>query len=642
MSTVAAAREKSPRRSVHGWQRWPLLIGVGGLITSAFFLLHSASAPAATFSTQASGFNRQLVADSQGRVLHQGSPAMRLAADRWIVIDFEAQTSTWFDDSGRVLHQGPYVEIRSDDFSRHPDDPDQSPIFNTWSRQGMALLHGDGTPMVDWQPGYGDWALTGHPQRYSWRPRDGGERIFDSQGRLRMELDEDQLRAAGPFATQALYLICQYDREELCALRDEEGKVRWKAQIDDLLELQGGQWLGRSMNTWFLLDEQGRQVGKHVYAAGQYFPRSRSQASARAVEWPRWMTRYELSASGKRVLEESAVNGFMQHDGQFFPVPEVSHAHQLCPGTWRLNGPGPKPQYWLADARGQRFADHPDRSWNALERHPQRYLAYTADERDAIVDCRGTRLFDDPAVVDLEPMGVGFAAQLAGEQGWRLWLDAELQRQLLPEGSSIRAANTDGSLLLVARGEGMRLYNTQRADFVGASFTHAEEPLAHGLVFNRDGYYGLMDAEGVERLEARHTEIKPWGDDRLWSRRYLDEGSELGLHRLDGSLIARWADALATPLHTWQGEQDTQAVAHVYGKTYRTEQGAYFPQQWVDRNGRTLMTAVQCPGDDVKSVLANGAARLESGDGKVLEEGGSCKMPAEIRAAIAAQQAEPR
>ena len=621
-------------------KRWPLVLAGGALCVAALFLLRSGTAPAATFATDASGFNKQLIADSQGRVLHLGSPVRRLAADRWMAVDFDAQSSLWFDDSGRVLHEGPYVEIRSDEFARHPQDPEQGPLFTTWSKRGMALLNADGSPFIDWQPGYGDWSITQHPQRYSWQPRDGGERIFDERGTLRLALDEYDLRAAGPFATQALYLICRYDSEQPCEGRDEDGRVRWAAQVDDLLELQGGRWLARNGNAWFLLDGQGKQVDEHVFAAGQYFPRSRSHASAREVEWPRWMTRYRLGADGNDVVEDSAVRGFLQQDGQFDPVPEATHAHQLCPGTWRLSGSAPGS--WLADEHGKRFADHPDRGWNALAQHPQRHMAYTADERDAIVDCRGTRLFDDPAVVDLEPMGNGFAGQLAGEQDRRLWLDAELQRQLLPEGNSIRAANAEGSLLLVVQGAGMRLYNTQRAAFVGKPFTHAEEPLAHGLVFNRDGYYGLMDAEGVERLEARHTGITPWGDDRLWSQRYLDEGSELGLHRLDGSLIARWADAFANPLRTWQGAVDTQAVAQLNGKTYHTEQGAYFPQQWVDRDGRTLMTAVQCPGDDLESVLADGAARLETGDGKVLEEGGSCEIPEQIRAAIAAQPGEPQ
>ena len=186
----------------------------------------------------------------------------------------------------------------------------------------------------------------------------------------------------------------------------------------------------------------------------------------------------------------------------------------------------------------------------------------------------------------------------------------------------------------------MRLYSTGRARFVGEPFEHAEAPWNQGLAFNRGGYYGFMDGEGGERLAPRHTEIKLWGEDRLWSRRYLEQGSELGLHRLDGSLIARWADALAKPLSTWQGERDTQAVAQVYGKTYRTEQGAYFPQQWVDRDGRTLMTSVRCPGADTESVLAAGPARLEPASGQVIEEGGDCEMPAQIRKVIAAQGAE--
>lgn len=619
-------------------KRWPLFIAGGALCAGAFLLLRLDAAPAATFVTDASGFNTQLIADSQGHLLHQGSPARRVAADRWLTVDFDAQTSLWFDDGGRVLNEGPYVEIRSDNFERHPQDPARDLLLIAWSKQGMALLNADGSPFIDWQPGFGEWAITGHPQRYSWQPRDGGERVFDAQGKLRLELKESELRAAGPFATQALYLICRYDSEQPCELRDEDGRVRWAAQVDDLLELQGGRWLARSGNAWFLLDGQGKPVDEYVFAAGQYFPRSRSHASAREIEWPRWMTRYQLAADGNEVLEDSAVHGFLQPDGQFDPVPEASHAHLLCPGTWRLSGS--KSASWLADEHGKRFADHPDRAWHALEQHPQRHMAYTADERDAIVDCRGARLFDDPAVVDLEPMGNGFAGQLAGEQDRRLWLDGELRRQLLPAGNSIRAANADGSLLLVAQGEGMRLYNAARADFVGGSFDHAEQPLAHGLVFNRDGYYGLMDAEGVERLEARHTAITPWGEDRLWSQRYLDEGSELGLHRLDGRLIARWADASANPLETWQGAVDIRAVAQLNGKTYHTGQGAYFPQQWVDRDGRTLMTAVQCPGDDLESVLADGAARLETGDGKVLEEGGRCEMPAEIRAAIAAGPGE--
>jgi len=619
--------------------RWARL---GAVALAGGVLLNPCGALAGTFVTDVSGFDQKLVVDGRGRVLQRGAPASRLAADRWLVVDFAAQRSLWFDDSGRVLERGPYVEIRSA-FARHPQDPDPTPLFIAWSHQGMALLRADGRPQIDWQPGYGDWSATGHPQRYSWQPREGGERIFDERGREVLALDEDHWRVAGPFVDLPLYLICSHDDELPCQLRDEAGVTRWQAPVDDLQPLQDGRWLARSLDAWRVLEAQGQATEEQVYVAGRHMPGRRSQASATPATWPRWMTRYGLLANGEPD-PSSAVPGFLQADGQFDALPQATHAHELCPGTWRMNGAGGSPEYWLGDGRGRRFAAHTDRSWRALENHPQRYLAYTADERDAIVDCRANRLFDDPGVTGLEPMGAGFAGQLAGEQQPRLWLDAALHRQLLPAGSAIRSASPDGRLLLVAEQSRMRLYDSRRQAFVGEPFEHAEAPFDQGLVFNRDGYYGFMDVDGRERLAPRYTEIRLWGADRLWSRRYVERagelGGELGLHRLDGSLVARWADAVANPLQTWQGETDTQALAQVYGKTYHTEQGAYFPQQWVDRDGRTLMTAVQCPGADPKAVLANGPARLEPATGKALEEGGQCRMPAPIRAAIAAQAGE--
>ena len=208
-------------------QPWHLLAAAGALCFAGFLIMRLGAAQAAVFATHISGFEHRVVANSEGRVLHQGAgPVHRLGEDRWLAIDRQARTSVWFDDSGRELRRGPYVEIRSGGFARHPDDPDRGTLFNTWSQQGMALLRADGSPFIDWQPGHGDWAATGHPQRYSWQPREGGERIFDARGRLRLELDDMQMRAAGPFAVQALYLVCRHDAAQPCELRDEAGAIR--------------------------------------------------------------------------------------------------------------------------------------------------------------------------------------------------------------------------------------------------------------------------------------------------------------------------------------------------------------------------------------------------------------------------------
>lgn len=136
-----------------------------------------------TFVLQASGFDSGLVANDQGRLIQEwpGRP-QQVAPNRWLVVDFERSSSVWFDDAGRVSLKGPYVELRSDAaFERHRDDPDEAPLFSTWSRAGTALLRADGSTFIDWQPGSGEWAITAHPQRYSWRSREAGERIFDAR-----------------------------------------------------------------------------------------------------------------------------------------------------------------------------------------------------------------------------------------------------------------------------------------------------------------------------------------------------------------------------------------------------------------------------------------------------------------------------
>lgn len=151
-------------------------IGLGGRIQriaqSGLLALALGIAPAwaeepQTFVLQASGFDSAVVANDQGRLIQEwpGRP-QQVAPNRWLVVDFERSGSVWFDDAGRVSLKGPYVELRSDaPFERHPDDPDKAPLFSTWSRAGTALLRADGSTLLDWQPGSGEWAITASRER---------------------------------------------------------------------------------------------------------------------------------------------------------------------------------------------------------------------------------------------------------------------------------------------------------------------------------------------------------------------------------------------------------------------------------------------------------------------------------------------
>lgn len=81
-----------------------------------------------------------------------------------------------------------------------------------------------------------------------------------------LALDENHWRVAGPFAGQALYLVCGYDEGQPCRLRDEAGAACRQAPLDDLLALRDDRWLGRSLNAWFVLDAQGRRVDAQALA----------------------------------------------------------------------------------------------------------------------------------------------------------------------------------------------------------------------------------------------------------------------------------------------------------------------------------------------------------------------------------------
>ncbi|MES2821107.1 MAG: hypothetical protein V4812_19195 [Pseudomonadota bacterium] len=593
------------------------------------------------FEFHASGFNATGVADSQGRVLHlEAAQPRRLAPDRWVAIDLEDDSSVWFDDSGRVLARLSYAEIDSQPFQRNPDDPDQSPLWKIWSNDRVSLVTADGSLPLPWQDGHGDWQATAHPGRIVWAPRSGGEVVFDWRGRERLRLtDEGPRRVSGPFPNRALYLLCDDARATPCALRDEDGATLFEAPIDELRELDNGRWLARQGEAWRQLDARGQPVGDRLYTDSQHSPRFRTpETDSQALAWPIWITAYGLAEDGISALPLTEAQGFMRRDGSFHPVAGAQGAYELCPGTWRVNDAAEEPRYWLVDDQGQPLGPMLDDGWQPVEGHPDRLIAYKEGRQEALVDCRGKRLFEDPRVRELDVMGAGFAGILADEQAPRVWIDAQLRQHLLPEGSRIQQADPDGGLLLVQQEQGMRLYNLAQEAFVGEVFDHAQDLTSRGVIFNREGYYGLMDGQGRELLAPEYYEVLLWGDDRIWSRRYLADGVEGSVSRLHdgtGRVLGRWEDMSIELLPTWLGDADTRAVSHLVGKTFLTEQGAYFPQQWVDRDGVVLMTALTCPGEDLASVLADGPALLESQGQEPRRHGGRCEMPAPIRAAIA-------
>lgn len=612
------------------------------VLSLALGLSPAGAAEPTTFVLRASGFDAGVVADDQGRLIQEwpGQP-QQLTPDRWVAVDFDGSRSVWFDNAGRVSLRGPYVEIRDGVFERHPDDPDKTPVFNVWSKAGTGLLRADGTTFVDWQPGQGEWATTPHPQRYSRRTREG-ERIFDERGQLRMQLGPEELRAAGPFPGRAQYLICDLTTQAPCVLRDEAGKTLWSAQVTDLLPLDNGEWLGLQGRAWRRFDAAGRLAGdrSRVYLVGPSFPSSPNLAAERLASWPRWSTEYRVDREDAEALfarEDSAVNGLMHSDGRFVEVAGATSGKEVCPGVWRF-GMGEAGDR-LGDAEGKVHGPFTAYSWNEVEGLPTMRLAVADNGEETLVDCHGKALVDTPPLARLTAEANGFVGTLADESQPRLWLDADLHQHLLPKASMIDKVSPDGTLLIVRSDkDGLRLYHVKQERYVGATFEAAEMLLPSGLVFLRDGYYGFMDAEGNERLPPRYSAITPWGADRLWSSRYLDDDVSTSrvatLHRLDGSPIASWRNVTVSDSPALRNLPNGGPVTELIGQTVETAKGSYLGQQWVDRNGHTLFLAMHC---QRASREAEGAV-IEPLTGTPRRQGSHCDVPDDVRAAMTGER----
>ncbi|KAF1718908.1 hypothetical protein SAMN06296416_10628 [Pseudoxanthomonas wuyuanensis] len=641
---------------------WRLTAGV--LLMHAGPALAAADTPAAgearVFLFHASGFPGWGVADTDGRLVRAPlTPLRRVAPDRWLASDYDASAEIWLDDRGNEMARMQGADVEDEPLPQHPSgERDYRGALWPVVRNGdTSLVDANGAVAMPWQQGYGQWRLTIHPERIVWVPQRGPETILAWHGKPALQLGEDEMRVSGPFRERLLYWICDYARERPCQLRDEQGGVHLEGDWDDLRAMDDGRWLARGGNTWAVLDERGNPQGALRYLAGSYFPRLRSGASDRLEEdWPMAVRAFRFAdlqaalavvEAGGEAVEPVMTEGLLQRDGSFHPLPEgYGYPVRIVPGRWRVSRAQGQdddgriiddraaPVFALGHDNVQAVDGRPD----VLVRYPQGGAAGRPGW--SLVDRDGKVLFHHPAVTELRSRGPGFVGSLEGQR--RIWVAADFRHWLLPPDSDIREVDAGGRLLLVATGETMRLFNTGTGGFVGAAFDHAEPPSEGWLVFNRAGYYGLMDADGNEALAPRYYQVKPWGADRWWSRGQLGEHEYLRLHGADGAVLFARRDGSLLDLPR-ERELDGVAspVASIVGKSYRTAQGSYFVQQWIDRQGQTVLMAAQCPGADPDSVLANGAGLLMGkGWPQPLYHGGECELPESVRAELDARPAE--
>ncbi|WP_454831205.1 hypothetical protein [Pseudoxanthomonas wuyuanensis] len=640
-----------------GWRR----LMAGMLLMHAGVVLAADDMPstneAQPFLFNASGFPGWGVADAQGRLIRAPlTPLRRLAPDRWLASDYEAGAEIWLDDRGHEMARMQGADVGDEPFPPHPSGERayRGALWPVVRNGDTSLVDANGAVVMPWQSGRGRWRLTIHPERIVWAPQRGPETILAWHGKPVLQLGKDEMRVSGPFRDRLLYWVCDYAGERPCQLRDEQGGVRLQGDFDELRAMDDGRWLARDGNFWSVLDAEGQAQGDLRYLTGNYFPRLRSSESDRLEErWPMAVRSIRLAdlqaalatvAAGGKAVDPPMTEGLLQRDGNFHPFPEgYGYPVEIVPGRWRVSrGQGQDDDDQIIDDQaalvfglGLDNLRAADGRTDVLVRYPQ------SDDLErtawSLVDRNGKVLFHHPAVTELRGQGPGFVGQLQGQR--RVWVTADFSHQILPPGSDIREVDAEGRLLLVATGETMRLFNTKEGSFVGAAFDHAEPPGEGWLVFNRAGYYGLMDADGNEVLAPQYYQVEPWGADRWWSRGQIGEHEYLRLHSADGKvLFARRDGSLLDLPRERELDGIPSPVASIVGNHHRTDTGSYFVQQWIDRQGRTVLLAAQCPGDDPDSVLANGAGMLIGKDWpQPLYHGGECELPQSVLAELEAK-----
>ncbi|MEG2805188.1 hypothetical protein [Stenotrophomonas sp.] len=591
------------------------------------------AAPGGTLPVLANRFGAEALIDAEGRLLvaPNGARLQRLAADRWMRMQGEGTPQQWFDDGGALLREDAgYVEY-GESFVL-PGAAGASPLWQAFLADGKGVRLGravvDALGQVRW-PALpdGQWAALAVPDRVLWTASSAPLRFFDLAGQPVMDVDEHAWQwVAGPFPGRPVYVLCAVEEDAPCRVMDEAGTVVFADHIDALLPVADGGWWLRQRDLWRRVDARGRPLDAVRYRQAGLYPRFRQYGGAAGPrDWPDEVTRL---ADGHG--QGTPARGWLLADGRFQALPRQRVAY--CGGRWWI-GEDEDGAPWqpLADAVAavMRAPDEATR-----QAPPWRLRAASAGRGAAVLDCAGAVVFEPGRVERFDSVDGALLGTFAGEHAPRLWWDGRSAHEV-PAGLAIDDDHLAPPLLLLrdqAAGR-QHVYNLALGRVVGRSIEDAAQVDERAVVFRRDGQLGLMLADGREPLAADYLEILPWGEDRTWTRRALDEGGEeLALLDADYHVLLRRHLAFSgvTLETTWQGAQPGHAVARLNLGTMPLPDGPYFVQQWVDRNGRVLVSDVSCP--------AAGADVLASGAGVLLGQGWRvdttpappCRLPAAL------------
>lgn len=603
--------------------------------------------PQGAFAPEVEGMAGQPLVAADGRLLAapNGARLHRLADNRWFREAAAGQPLQWFDDRGQLLAQR-HGRLQ---YGAHWQPPvaalDEEPLWHAWidegqgGRRGDAVVDARGQLRLPVMEAAGAWEPLPVAGRAVWQGESGVVRIHDLfAGRELLRLDGGPLRwVGGPFHDRDVFLLCQDPgaSAEPCVVRDGAGEVLFGGDIDALRPTTDGGWWLRQRDVWRRVDARGRSLGPERYQQ----------------TGPGWMTRdagaalADVPLQGIRYARGLASTGgepgWMLGDGTFaaFPGEGQRDVVDYCPGRWLLrDGEGAG---WIIDARARVLARADGLGFSA---HPRqtgwRLRTASAQHGAAVLDCDGNVLFEQTDVHAYRAVADGLVGELTGEQGARLWLDAQLRPHLLDAGLQLQEAHIAPPLLLARDGEGQHhLYNTERSRLVARNVGHPAQLFAHLLVYlDAAGRHGVLRADGEPLLDAVYAQVQVIDNERFWTRQPAADGSEsLVLHDLDGRGLVRrrLAGGRLSAVAPREGGASVPGMVELTVGTLAVGSRLYFVRQWLDRDGRALVTAVQCPapGD---TLMAQGPAVLHGHDWTVQgDPAAPCIVPAALQPLLA-------
>ncbi|WP_254657527.1 hypothetical protein [Stenotrophomonas maltophilia] len=616
------------------------------LLCCAMLVTGPAMAATGAFAVRAGGFQGEALVSAEGRlrVAPDGTSLMLLGPDRWYRSDWYKQAghgrsprSQWFDDEGRLLHEFA-GRIRYDDHLQGSDTLWRVDISDAQERYlGAGLADAQGRVHFAPTREAGEWRRLSR-DRIVWQGRNGSTQFFSLDGREVLRIDAPAIWVGGPFPGRQAYVICADRETATCRVQDESGTVVLSGDFDEARPAGGNGWWLRRLDTWMRVDAAGARVDQALYQGAALWPHHRNSAGADDdAGAPLEVRRY---ANG--LDSDTPERGWLLQDGRFVLLPASASGMivDYCPGRWLLRGKDEGEDEVIVDEQGRVVWQARSLSFNVHPVFPWRLRNAYAGVGAAVLDCDGKVLFEQADVASYRAAAAGVMGTLAGEQDPRLWLDAGLTPRLMPPGLRLREDHIAPPLLVLDDVEGnSHLYNAALGSVVAPAFGSVEVLAADHLIFLRDGRYGMMRADGREVLPPIHAQILPLSAERIWVRQDVghDGAWKTRVALFDGSqnMLAQrlFESGGISRVPAGDGGEGVPGIVEVSFEHTDVEGHAYRLQQWLDRDGQVVVSAVHCrpqeggPGDG-KGVLLGRGWRVDS-DPKQ-----PCRLPVAVMQAL--------